>query len=320
MSVSVVIPQVFESQLRQRMSVPHRLIPFSKETDSEMRDILRDSDVIVSGAYKAEWKLDRTTRPLLVHSPGAGVDGIVFDSLPAAATVCNVYGHERGVAEQVGMVMLALQRQLFRLDHELRRGNWCPDTPYLPELRNRRLLVLGSGHIGRELVRWGKFLEMNVVVLTRNPTPERAASLGVGNCGSLQDLAKHLPDADFVVIAIPAAPGTIDLIGRKELGLMKRTAFLINVGRAPVVNEEALYTALRERTIAGAGLDVWYRYPTPGQNAIPSTQPFHELSNVIMTPHKPTIETMEYRWREIADNIARHVAGEPLKNVVWRKN
>ena len=119
------------------------------------------------------------------------------------------------------------------------------------------------------------------------------------------------------MVAIPAAPGTVDLISAREFELMKRTACIVNVGRGPVINEEALYEALRRRRIAGAGLDVWYQYPSaPGQIQRPSRFPFHELENVIMTPHKPTSETMAYRWRAIAHNIGRLVQGETLLRVV----
>lgn len=97
---------------------------------------------------------------------------------------------------------------------------------------------------------------------------------------------------------------------------MKSSAYIVNVGRGPVLNEDALYHALKTRQIAGAGLDVWYNYPAPGQNLRPSRQPFHELDNVIMTPHKPTIETMSYRWKEIAANLNRFSRGEALVSVV----
>lgn len=97
---------------------------------------------------------------------------------------------------------------------------------------------------------------------------------------------------------------------------MKPGAFIINVGRAAVINEEALYRALQNRRIAGAGLDVWYQYPAPGQDRMPARLPFQELDNVIMTPHKPTAETMAYRWKQIAANIGRLARGEPLACVV----
>jgi len=214
------------------------------------------------------------------------------------------------------MHMLALHKGLFRLDAALRKGDWVPERPYLPEMIGQHLLVLGAGQIGRELVRWGRFLGMEVTVLTRRPSGDRA-SPGVRHLGGLDELPRHLPLADFVVVAIPAAAGTVDLISAREFALMKSTAFIVNVGRGPVINEQALYDALHTRRIAGAGLDVWYRYPSaPGQKQLPAGLPFHELDNIIMTPHKPTAETMAYRWRAIAGNIARLVTGEPLLRIV----
>jgi phosphoglycerate dehydrogenase-like enzyme len=101
---------------------------------------------------------------------------------------------------------------------------------------------------------------------------------------------------------------------------MKPTAFLINVARGEVVDEAALYAALRDRAIAGAAIDVWYRYPEGDALTLPSTLPFHELTNVIMTPHiaGATENTFFYRWAAINDNLRRLRDGEPLVNVVPR--
>jgi len=157
---------------------------------------------------------------------------------------------------------------------------------------------------------------MDVTVLTRRPVNDQVGP-GARHLGGLDELPRHLPKADFIVVAIPAAAGTVDLIAAREFALMKPTACLVNVGRGPVINEQALYDALRYRRIAGAGLDVWYRYPLAlGQTQLPARLPFHELDNIIMTPHKPTAETMVYRWRAIAGNIARLARGEALQRVV----
>jgi phosphoglycerate dehydrogenase-like enzyme len=94
-----------------------------------------------------------------------------------------------------------------------------------------------------------------------------------------------LERSDYVVVSMPANPETIGWIGDAQLRLMKSSAFLINVARAEIVDEEAPYHALSRGSIAGAALDVWYRYPRePGPTA-PATRPFHELPNVLMTPH-----------------------------------
>jgi phosphoglycerate dehydrogenase-like enzyme len=314
--LKIVTHQRFAAELTKELTIPHVLKTFSDEGDAAMAQLLDGTDALVWGGFKATWNNPDRRTPRLIHSTGAGTDGIDFTALPTGCTVCNVYGHQWGVAEHAFLLMMALHKNLFALDAALRKGDWTPQRPYLPELRGRSLLILGLGHIGQELVRWGQFLGMKLTVLTRTPGKARAETSGDVAVGRLQDLGAHLPAADFVIVAIPAAPGTIDLIGEKEFQQMKPGAFIINVGRGPVINEDALYHALKTRRIAGAGLDVWYQYPAAGQNRLPARQPFQELDNVIMTPHKPTSETMAYRWKEIADNLARFSRGEALRCVV----
>ena len=230
----------FAAELVQELTIPHRLKIFSDENDAAMAALLAEVDVLVSGAFKSAWKNPGMNALRVVHSTGAGTDGIEFAGLPAGCTVCNVYGHQWGVAEHAFLLMMALHKNLFGLDAALRTGNWTPQRPYLPELRGRSLLILGLGHIGQELVRWGNFLGMKITVLTRTPSQVRSAISGLPFVAGLADLPQHLPQADFVVVAIPAASGTIDLIGAKEFELMKPRAFIINVGRGPVINEDAL--------------------------------------------------------------------------------
>ena len=318
----IVTNQGFAADLARELDVPHVLKIIKDQSDAEIAHLLSDANILVMATFKAEWRDPQRCALQLVHSTGAGTDWIDFASLPADCKVCNVYGHERGVAEQAFSMVLALQKNFFRLDAALRKGDWTHQTPYLSELRGRNLLVLGLGHVGQELVRWGHFLEMKITVLTRSPTKDRYEKHGLHAIGSLKELGTHLKDADFVIVAIPATKDTVDLIAEKELEQMKPSAFIINVGRAPVINEAALYQALRARSIAGAGLDVWYQYPDKvSQIRLPAQQPFQELDNVIMTPHKPTFETMAYRFGEIAENIRRFARDEPLNCLVpWSRH
>jgi phosphoglycerate dehydrogenase-like enzyme len=124
--------------------------------------------------------------------------------------------------------------------------------------------------------------------------------------------------SDYVVIPMPVIPETIGSINRRRLGLLKPTAFLANVSRAEIVDEDALYEALVRRSIAGAALDVWYRYPPePGPTA-PAARPFYQLSNVLMTPHVSgwTDGMLETRAQLVAENIRRVAHGGPLLNLV----
>jgi phosphoglycerate dehydrogenase-like enzyme len=119
-------------------------------------------------------------------------------------------------------------------------------------------------------------------------------------------------------VTSPLTPATRGLLGARELAQMKRTAVLVNVARAEIVDEDALYQALRDGIIAGAILDVWYRYPTGPGPTLPSRLPFQELGNVLMTPHVSgwTEGMLEARADVIAENIRRAARGEPPLNLV----
>jgi phosphoglycerate dehydrogenase-like enzyme len=128
-----------------------------------------------------------------------------------------------------------------------------------------------------------------------------------------------LPECDYVVLCTALGPETERLIDARRLALMKRSALLVNIARGAVVDEGAIYTALRDRIIGGAALDVWWRYPdATDPERRPSHYPFHELPNVIMTPHCSgwTEGMVARRWAEVAGNIDRFVRGEPPQNVV----
>jgi phosphoglycerate dehydrogenase-like enzyme len=186
------------------------------------------------------------------------------------------------------------------------------------ELRGRTVAVVGLGHIGARVAEYARALGMRVTGAARSPSANRQAALGLARLAGMAELESVLADADFVVLALPLVTETRGLIGESELSAMKPTAYLINVARGGVIDEHALYRALKERTIAGAAIDVWYRYAADGEHSLPATEPFHELDNIIMTPHVAgwTDGTARYRWAAIADNLRRLQRGEPLLNVV----
>ena len=133
-------------------------------------------------------------------------------------------------------------------------------------------------------------------------------------------IEKVLRRSDYVVISMPATPETVGRLGRRQLALMKPGAFLINVARAEIVDEDALYDALAHGSIAGAALDVWYRYPRTAGPVAPASRPFHELPNVLMTPHAAgwTDGMHSARADLIAENIRRIAASEEPLNRIAR--
>jgi phosphoglycerate dehydrogenase-like enzyme len=312
----VVTSTSFAEPLRAELTIDAEVIGVPSESAGEMAAALRDADVLVDSTFKREWA-GTAPRLRLVQGVGAGYDGIVLEALPPGCQVANVYGHDYGIAEYVFMTMAALNRELLQADADLRKGEWRGGP--LRELRGRRLLVVGLGRIGREVTRWAQFVGMRVSALTEHPSEERRQAAGLEALGGIGDLATAARDADFVVIAIPHSDATTGLVNADVLAAMAPTAYLINVGRGPVVDQWALHDALVNGRLAGAAIDVWYHYPEGADPVLPSDAPLHTLPNVILTPHTAgyTEGTMRHRYTAIAENIRRLVAGEPLENVVW---
>lgn len=157
---------------------------------------------------------------------------------------------------------------------------------------------------------------MAVWAIRRDVTQPSAHPLAfLGGPDTLDEILRR---ADYLVITLSLTAATRGLLGDRELRLMKATAFLINVARAEIVDEEALYRALAQKTIAGAALDVWYRYPTGDGPTLPARRPFQELANVLMTPHVSgwTEGMLEARAQLIAENIHRVARGEPPENLI----
>ena len=302
--------------VRDRLRAPFEIVLADEST---IAAVLPDVDVLVTMAFTHEMAAV-TKRLRLVQVPGAGLDRIDRSALPTGTALANAYGHEVGIAEWVFGAMLMLSRELGRLDAALRRGVWesqwaiggPPPAPW-PELAGRTLAILGYGRIGQCLARRARAFDMTVLAIRRTPAPDRAAT--VHGPDALHDV---LSRADAVAITMPLTAATCGLLGARELALMKPSAWLLNPARAEIVDEDALYEALRARRIGGAALDVWYRYPSGAGPTFPAHRPFHELSNVVMTPHVSgwTEGMLSARATLIADNVERVRRGERPLNLI----
>jgi len=258
----------------------------------------------------------------LIQTPTAGFDRIDPAALPKGCLVCNVHEHEVAIAEYVLAAMLQWVIGIADLDRRFRGGDWRGGVARLGhmhgELGGRTLGIIGHGRIGSEVARRAQAFGMRGLGVTRRP---RAAPENVDRLANLDGLDALLPQCDVVLVACPLTPATRGMVDARRLALMKRGAFLINVARAAIIDEEALFVALKDGVIAGAALDVWYAYPSPEEPEVrPSRFPFHTLDTVIMTPHASawTHELIERRWRFIAANLDRFARGEALLNVVIR--
>ncbi|MEZ5935149.1 MAG: 2-hydroxyacid dehydrogenase [Alphaproteobacteria bacterium] len=305
--------------VREKLSLPCELIVSEQET---LAGNLADVDVLVTMAFTRDMA-EAAPGLRLVQAPGAGLDRIDRGAIPPGVHLANVHGHETGIAEYIMGAMIALSRSFGRLDAALRRGVWQSQwavgqeaPPLWPDLAGKTLGILGFGHIGQALARRAAAFDMRITAIRREVPPETPP--GLAFLGGLEQLDRVLEEADYLAVTLPLSPSTEGLIDARRLALMKPGACLINVARAAIVDETALFEALSSGRLAGAALDVWYRYPADAGETRPSTLPFHELDNVLMTPHVSgwTESMLQARAALIAGNIERIARGEPPRNAV----
>jgi phosphoglycerate dehydrogenase-like enzyme len=278
-----------------------------------------DADILVTNHWRPDYP--PAPRVKLVQSVATGIDLIDLAALPRQVTVCNAFGHETAIAEYVLMVMLVWSHRFREIEDEFRaRSSWRPSwvqsgAPH-GEILGSTVGIIGLGRVGKEVARRAAAFGCQVIAANRSA---RELESGVERVFPLSELDHMLPKCDHIVLCTALGPETEGLIDARRLALMKPSAFLVNIARGAVIDEDAAYAALRDRTIAGAALDVWWRYPDANDpERRPSRYPFHKLPNVIMTPHCSgwTDGMIGRRWAEVAGNINRFVRGESLANVV----
>ncbi len=317
--MKVAFAGVFAGQVADRVRARLRIpCEVTLTDDRETVARLGDIDVLVSMAFTREMAV-AAPRLRLVQVPGAGLDRIDRGALAPGTALANAYGHDVGIAEYVIGAMLAVTRTFCRVDADLRRGRWDSvwsgaPVPLWPELAGKTLGIIGYGRIGQAVARRALAFDMDVLAIRRDasrPDPHRLAFLR-----GPAALDEVLGRADYLAITLALTPDTRGLIGAPQLARLRPTAVLVNVARGEVVDEDALYDALHRRVIAGAALDVWYRYPSGEAPTHPGHRPFHELPNVLMTPHVSgwTEGMMDARAGVIAENIHRTARGEAPVN------
>jgi phosphoglycerate dehydrogenase-like enzyme len=240
-----------------------------------------------------------------------------FPDLP----VHNVRHNTTATAEMAITLLTACARNIIPAHNAFRHHDWSPrynqrETSVL--LAGKTALILGYGAIGRRVGTVCRAMDMVVMGVRRSPSdaPDEF---------TLADLPDLLPRANVVVITLPGTPETEDLLGPDALRALPDRAILVNVGRAAVVDEDALYHALTEGTMHAAGLDVWYSYPgrdpmSDRDDNAPSAQPFGDLDNVVMSPHRAgglgIIELEHNRMDGIAVALNAAARGELIPNPV----
>jgi phosphoglycerate dehydrogenase-like enzyme len=298
---------------RVRQAAPDMRLIVTSDRD-EIAAVL--DDVEIATAWVPGSMLVAAPRLRWFHAWAAGVDRLLGQpgAIEADFILSSTSGiHSIQMTEHVLALMLAFARRLPDAMRAQARHNWRHmEYAEVFELAGKTLLLIGLGAIGRHIAQAAAALGMRVLGVRRTPSGPLP---GIEHVAGIESLPGLLPQADFVVLVTPLTPETRGLIGERELRLMKRDAYLVNVARGGVVDEAALIRALHEGWIAGAGLDVFEHEP------LAFDSPLWDMANVIITGHYGGV-TPSYDDRAFEvflDNLHRYRAGQPLRNVVDKR-
>ncbi len=283
---------------KDRFETPDALV--AAIADCEIVVIMRERTPFPASLF------DRLPRLRLLVTTGmknASVD--VAAAAARGVTVCGTASASAPPAELTWALLLALAKHVVP-EHQAFATNGPWQHTVGADLEGRRLGLLGLGKIGTRVARVGLAFGMDLVAWSQNLTAEKTSPLGVGLARSKDEL---LETSDFVSIHLILSARTRGLLGAADLQRMKRTAYLVNTSRAPIVDATALVQALREGWIAGAGLDVFETEP------VPPDDPLRHLPNVVTTPHLGYVTEANYRtyFGEAVQDITAFLDGTPVR-------
>ena len=311
-SAAWIIPRRYVEALRRDFPQHTFLEAWDRET---LRRVLVESDAAFA-AFLDKDLIPSLTRLRWVQAPAAGIAHMLSSELTASAIVLtSARGvRARAIAEHVIMMALALARQLPLVLMRQSERRWALDeietAGTIRTLNGRQMGIVGLGSIGSEVARLAAAIGMRVAATRKHASGPQPA--GVNAVLPPARLTELLSSSDVIVLSAALTAETVRLIGREELAHVKPGAWLINIGRGQLVDDDALIDALRDGRLGGAALDVFRREP------LPPDSPYWDLPNVIVTPHLSG--AMEDYWTPLvglfAENLRRFENGEPLINVV----
>jgi len=302
-----------KKRIRRRMSDAKAKVVFVDNEQDAFREV-RDAEVVF-GRITAE--MLRNAKVLKwVQAPVASMglptgEYYIFPELAkskiALTSMSGIYSDV--VADHVFAFVTCFARSFPRLFRKQMEGVWNKDVQ-CRTLAGQTIGIVGLGGIGTEVARRAAAFGMKAVATRAHPRKPKPSFLN--KVWGPRGLKNLLRESDFVVICLPHAPGTVHVIGQEELREMKKTAYLINIGRGMNVDTDALVEALKNKQIAGAGLDV-FEPPEP----LPSDHPLWQMENVIITPHCAAVPTPpERREAVFLENFDRFIKGKRLLNIV----
>src|SRR6478735_3298648 len=311
--LNVVICVPLPDQLRRHLESSFPSVHFVFSDVHDLPDGFEDADVLIPWGISSE-NLARMQRLKWVQTVSAGVDRMDFAQLKARGIpLTNSSGiHANNISEHILALMLAFARKLPYLVREQEQHRWSSEVGRVSsfELTGQTMLIVGLGKIGEQLAIRTRGMQMRVLATRRRVEIERLSA--ADEVFALSELPERIGEADHVAITLPLTHDTEGLFTAELIARMKPGAYLYNIGRGSIIDQDAMIAALQSGQLGGAGLDV--TTPEP----LPADSPLWDMPNVIITPHTSGSSPMLME-RAVAlwtDNLNRFFAGEPLKNVV----
>ncbi len=294
----------------RRPGFEHEWVEYEETKAEQVAERVRDATIIISNKLSlGEPQLADAARVKLIAIAATGSDCVDLSYCRSRGiAVCNVRGYAaNAVPEHVLMMILALRRNLLAYRSDVQHGRWnesrqfCLLTHELHDIRDSTLGVIGYGAIGKSMAQLGRAVGMRVLISEH----KGAAALRDGRTS----FAETLRQSDVVTLHCPLTETTLDLIGTRELRMMKPNALLINTARGALIDDAALIQALRNAVIAGAGLDTLREEPP--RNGSPLLD--LNLPNLIITPHVAwaSNEAVQILANQVIDNIEAFIGGSP---------
>ena len=284
-----------------------------------------DCEILVSGFPEPEHLASKRLRAVVV--PFAGVPLATSELLQQFPhlSLHNLPYNAVPTAEMGITLLLAAAKAVLPLDRALRQHDWTAryGETSAQILHGKTALILGYGRVGQHMATVCRALGMKVIGVSRtlDPTTCEGDTEGTIERHAVDALPHLLPRADALLIALPLTPATENLIDEAAFARLPAHAVVVNVGRGEVVEERAFFQALKAGQILAAGIDVWYNYPSDEASRVrtpPAHYPFHELDNVVMSPHRAgwLSAAEELRMSCLADLLNAAAANQPLPHLV----
>lgn len=252
--------------------------------------VQRDYEVLIWGVPREEF-LCEAPRLKKIIVPYAGIPAKTSRLLQKHENVDlhNLHHNAIPTAEMAFSLLLAAAKSIIPADRQLRKGDWTPRYEGMPSrlLYGKTALILGLGAVGKHLARLLLGMQIKVLAIRRSITePIEKDGIKIHPASKLDSL---LAEAEILAVTLPLTNETDNILNRSRLEKLPRGAVVMNIGRGNLIEEKALYDLLKSGHIAAAGLDVWYNYPKTVESraaTFPGNFPFHELDNVVLSPHR----------------------------------